>query len=270
MIGARGKIAASHRPARNIVLKAIIAAALLGGLGNLVMAECKYDVSSKGEARKGYDITPTGLRPRYPEGFQCSPLTSLYASWIDVDGSIRDEIHSGVDGGRLGDQIVAPAAGVVRAVWRANWGWGDEGALLIKHTSRDLNLPDEHPFYYSEFDHLRFEEINHFQVGERISRGQPLARVFRPGGDAQYLPEVHWEVWEISKEDELSWRTNKSGGRYWVNDSGRLIDPLYLLALNSPPDANGGVLLTPFVDGRDYRDFRGFTYILPCRRRTTQ
>lgn len=264
MAGAKAKITARPRPAQTTVLQALIAAALLGGLGNAVMAQCKCDVSSKGEARKGYDITPTDLKPRYPEGFQCSPLTSLYASWIDVDGSIRNEIHSGVDGGRLGDRIVAPAPGIVHAVWRANWGWGEEGALLIKHTGGDLNLSDEEPVYYSEFDHLRFEEINHFQAGERISRGQPLAHVFRPGGDKQYLPEVHWEVWEIGKEDKLSWRINKFGGRYWVNDSGRLIDPLYLLALNSPPDADGGVLLTPFVEGRDYSGFRGFTYILPC------
>jgi len=269
MPGAKGTIAAPPRRAPATVLLVLTAAALLCGLRTAVMAECKCDVSSKGKAVKGYDITPTGLKPRYPEGFQCSPLTSLYASWIDVDGSIRDEIHSGVDGGRLGDQIVAPGPGVVRAVWRANWGWGQEGALLIRHTGNDLNLPSERPFYFSEFDHLRFDEINHFQVGDRISRGEPLAHVFRPGGNKQYLPEVHWEVWEISQDDELTWRTNKYGGRYWVNDSGRLIDPLYLLARNTSPDANGGVLLTPFVADRDYREFRGFTYILPCQRRTT-
>ena len=59
--------------------------------------------------RKGYDITKTGLTPRYPSGMSCSPLTSFYASWDDVDGTRRDEAHSGVDGGRLGDAIIAPA-----------------------------------------------------------------------------------------------------------------------------------------------------------------
>jgi hypothetical protein len=49
-----------------------------------------------------------------------------------------------------------------------------------------------------------------------------------------------------------------------------LIDPLYLFALNSPPDANGRVLLTPFVEGSDYHDLRGFTYILPCQQKTTK
>src|SRR5579871_2268391 len=42
---------------------------------------------------KGYDITSTGLRPRYPKDYACSALTSLYASWIDVDRTRRDEHH---------------------------------------------------------------------------------------------------------------------------------------------------------------------------------
>ena len=51
---------------------------------------------------KGFDITYTGLKPTYPKEFICSPLTSLYASWIDVDQTRRDELHSGIDGGRRG------------------------------------------------------------------------------------------------------------------------------------------------------------------------
>ena len=90
------------------------------------MAKSRGDIDLK-----GYDIKPTGLRPQYPAGF-CSPLTSLYASWIDVDGTRRTEAHSGVDGGRLDDPILAPGPGTIRAVWQADWGWGNEGALLIK------------------------------------------------------------------------------------------------------------------------------------------
>jgi hypothetical protein len=251
---------APARSALATALQALVVAGLLGGLGTVVMAKSKGDVGDK-----GYDITPTGLNPQYPEGYECSPLTSLYASMIDVDGSLRDEPHSGVDAGSLGDPILAPGPGVVRAMWHADWGWGAEGALLIKHTGLDLNLGKERPFYYSEFDHLRFDEISHFKPGERIERGEMLAHVFRPGGNEEYLPEVHWEVWEIDGKDELSWKINKSGGANWINETARLIDPLYLLSRNSPPDAEGRVLLTPFIAGRDYRDFRGFTYILPCQ-----
>ena len=46
-------------------------------------------VSAKGDDAhlKGYNIKPTGLSPVYPAGYECSRLTSLCASWIDVDGS---------------------------------------------------------------------------------------------------------------------------------------------------------------------------------------
>src|SRR5262249_16643957 len=101
--------------------------------------------------RKGYDISESGLVPRYPAGFPCSPLTAPYASWIDVDGTRRSERHSGVDGGKLGDPVLSPAPGVVRAAWQTDWGWGHEGALLIRHSSEQLGLPGT-KFYYSEFD----------------------------------------------------------------------------------------------------------------------
>jgi murein DD-endopeptidase MepM/ murein hydrolase activator NlpD len=245
---------------RAVVVLSIVATALLGGIRSAIVAEWKGDVDMK-----GYDITATGLKPRYPREFDCSPLTSLYASWIDVDGTRRNERHSGVDGGRLGDWIFAPGPGTVRAVWKADWGWGSEGALLIEHTSSGLNMTDDIPIFYSEFDHLSLAEIEHFKVGDRIVRGQKLAHVFRPGGNDEYLPEVHWEVWAIEKEEELSWSTNRAGGRYWISASARLIDPLYMLAQNSGPDSDGGVAVTPFVAGDDYRGFHGFTYILPCQ-----
>ena len=216
--------------------------------------------------RKGYDITETGLVPRYPVGYACSPLTSLYASWIDVDGTRRSERHSGVDGGRLHDPILSPAPGVVRAVWRANWGWGHEGALLIRHSSEQLGLPGT-KFYYSEFDHLAFTDVRALDEGETIARGEQLARVARPGSNRRYLPEVHWEVWEVDGTDELEWSENRHGGRFWTNRAARLIDPLYMLGLQSSPAADGSVTVTSFEERVDYSRFRGFTYILPCRKK---
>jgi hypothetical protein len=217
------------------------------------------------QSPKGYDITPTGLSPAYPAGYECSPLTSLYASWIDVDGSMRDEKHSGVDGGRLNDEILAPAPGTVRAVWKADWGWGREGALLIVHTREELGLEDGPAFYYSEFDHLTYREASAFTVGQKIARGERLARVSRPGGNEQYLEEVHWEVWEVEDDSTLKGRRGDKGTKFWTNATARLIDPLYLLSRQTPPDENGRVIVTPYVRGQDYKNFRGFTYILPCR-----
>ncbi len=242
---------------RTTLMLTTFVAAILFAMGSDAM-------SKRNEPRKGYDITPTGLTPRDPEGFSCSPLTSLYASWIDVDGSTRDEIHSGVDGGRLNDWVMSPGPGTVRAVWEANWGWGREGALLIVHTRAELGLKSGPPFYYSEFDHLTYAEIKHFQPGQKIARGEPLARVAHPGGKAKYIEEVHWEVWEVNDDSQLEWRVNAKRAKSWTNATARLIDPLYMLALQTPPDENGGVTLTPFEAERDYAGFRGFTYILPC------
>ncbi len=216
---------------------------------------------------KGYGIAKTGLTPVYPDAFACSPLTSLYASWIDVDGGRRSEKHSGVDGGRLGEPILAPGPGVVVAAWESDSGWGDEGALLLLHTRAELNLTDGPPFYYSAFDHLRFNDIATLAPGQRIARGEVLARVFRPGGKRKYLPEVHWEVWEVQDPRALQWRENWRGRPVWTNRKAELIDPLYLLSRHTPPDAHLGVAITPFEADEDYRGFRGFTYILPCKRR---
>ncbi len=211
-------------------------------------------------------IKPTGLRPVYPAEYDCSPITSGYASWVDVDGSRRDEIHSGIDAGRLGEWVISPGPGTVRAVWKANWKWGTEGALLIRHDRSDLNLSDGPEFYYSEFDHVDFEEIKHFKPGDRIERGERLARVTRPGENETYLPEVHWEVWKID-HDKLTWRKNRYGAPNWWNNSAELVDPLAMLALNNPPADGKSVLITPFDKSANYDGFRGFTYIIECRRK---
>jgi murein DD-endopeptidase MepM/ murein hydrolase activator NlpD len=236
---------------------------VLGACGVPVLAH--YLDGGSADVRKGYDITTSRLVPVYPEGYDCSPLTSLYASWRDVDGSRRKEAHSGVDGGRLGEPILAPAPGVVKAVWEANWGWGKEGALLVAHTASELNLDEGAPLYYTAYDHLRYDDVKHLEVGQRIARGERLARVYRPGGHAIYLPEVHWEVWEV-QSDTLSWVTNGHGGREWRNPEARLIDPLYMLGIHDPPEDGTSVRIVPFDPEADYTAFRGFTYILPCRK----
>jgi murein DD-endopeptidase MepM/ murein hydrolase activator NlpD len=204
------------------------------------------------------------LTPDYPLNRDCSPLTSLFSSWDDVDGSKRDEPHTGVDGGRLGEPVLAPAPGEVIAVWRANWGWGPEGALMLRHTRKDLGLTSGPDYYYSEFDHLRYDEIRHIREGKKVKRGEVLAHVYRPGGDPKYLPEVHWEVWSIRDDDATDWDENKYGGKYWTNETGHLLDPLYMMSLKASARHDHSVAITPFDSKRDYRGFRGFTYILPC------
>ena len=239
------------------VIAFAVAAALMVAAGNAL--------SQADGPLKGLDIKKTGLVPRYPADLVCPPLTSFYASWDDVDGTKRDEPHSGVDAGRLGDDILAPGPGVVVAAWKANWGWGDEGALLIQHRRQDLGLATGPKFYFSEFDHLRYDEVRAFQEGARIERGAPLGTVFRPGGKSRYLPEVHWEVWQVEDEDATRWSLNEFGARHWTNKTAHLVDPLYMLSLNAPGNEDGSVDIPVFEGELSYGAFRGFTYIFPCR-----
>jgi murein DD-endopeptidase MepM/ murein hydrolase activator NlpD len=216
---------------------------------------------------KGYDITSTGLKPSYPKDYVCPPLTSLYASWIDVDGTRRKERHSGVDGGRLGDLVLAPAPGKVRRVWVADWGEGREGAVLLLHTREDLNLTDGPKFYYSEFDHLRYSDVSNLNEGQQIERGERIGQVFRPGGKSIYLPEVHFEVYEVDDDKALAWMVNARGAEFFRNPRSRLIDPLYLLSLEVRPNAQLEAPIQPFGTMRGYSEFKGFTYFLECRKR---
>jgi len=216
---------------------------------------------------KGYDIASTGLQPSYPRNYMCPPLTSLYASWIDVDGTRRKERHSGVDAGRLGDPVLAPAPGKVRRVWVADWGEGHEGAVLLRHTREDLNLADGPRFYYSEFDHVKYSDVSSLKEGQRIERGERIGQVFRPGGKSIYLPEVHFEVYEVDDDNALEWRVNERGTEFFTNPKSRLIDPLYVLSLEVRPNSQLEAPIQPFEANRSYREFKGFTYFLECRKR---
>jgi murein DD-endopeptidase MepM/ murein hydrolase activator NlpD len=231
----------------------------------LLAATMTFAAAETSARNKGYDIHETGLTPRYPSSMSCPPLTSLYASLDDVDGTPRDEPHSGVDGGRLGDPILAPASGRVAALWQANWGWGEEQALLIAHTKKDLAISSPGAVeYLSEFDHLELGEPIGLKRGDSVVRGQRLATVFRPGGEKDYLPEVHWEVWEAPANSQLVWSRNKFGGWYWTIDAARLIDPLYMLSLNEKVRHDLAVDIHPYDSQRDYTHYAGFTYIFPC------
>jgi murein DD-endopeptidase MepM/ murein hydrolase activator NlpD len=266
------------RMTRWAVLAAVAAAASAAG----AVTWCGSAGSSSAAARavlmpakveqglKGYDTTRTRLKPTFPHNFECSPLTSLYASWIDVDGTRRDEIHSGIDGGRLGDPVLAPASGRVRRVWVADWGQGREGALLIAHRREDLGLSRGADLYYAEFDHLRYGDISGLKEGQRIVRGQQIASVFRPGGKSRYLPEVHLETYEVADDNALTWNIGEHGTAYFKNPKSRLIDPLYLFSLEVRPNARREVEIQPFDAQRNYGGFRGYTYHLPCRKRGPQ
>ena len=90
---------AQHRRLQMIVVVALIHFAGVAGGETLGDAFQEADEGSVSDELKGYGRRPTGLVPVYPDGVPVPRLTSLYGSWTDVDGSMRDEAHSGVDGG---------------------------------------------------------------------------------------------------------------------------------------------------------------------------
>ncbi len=169
--------------------------------------------SSDRDPLKGYDASPTILRPVYPNTHACSPITSLYGSWMDLDGTRRDERHVGIDVGEFGDIVLAPAAGVVMAIWETDHGWGKDWNVLIAHSAADLDMPDPTVTYYSEFDHLQYGDIKHLLIGETVMRGAEIGVVRHPGGNTQFRPEVHWEVYEVAtaRRNDLTWKVDETG-----------------------------------------------------------
>ncbi|MBT6119685.1 MAG: M23 family peptidase [Rhodospirillaceae bacterium] len=215
---------------------------------------------------KGHGGVATGLVPVYPEGRDCPVLTSLYGDWIDLDGRRRDRSHEGVDGGRFGDAVVAPAGGRVLAIWPVTTEIGADWSVLILHDPADLGLGDPAISYYSEFDHLAAEDIAHLRAGARIGRGDRIGTVRHPGGNPAFRAEVHWEVYELptAAQDALTWSERDGVRQGWWNEAATLVDPLYGLGLDRDDPAPGQVAITPAQDAMRL-GFRGFSYHLECR-----
>ncbi len=205
------------------------------------------------------------LTPAYPADLGCGRISSLFGDPTDLDGSPRPEPHEGIDLGDFGDLVIAPADGLVRAVWRVEHDWGDDWNLLLVHSPGDLSLPDSGLVYFTEFDHLQRRDLGRLEAGSRLRRGDRIGRVRHPGNDPRFRAELHVEVYEVpaARQDELSWRTDL-GFRYWLLPSARLVDPLAMMALHQEEVLAGRVQVVPFWPGTDYRGFKGLTYPLAC------
>ena len=145
------------------------------------------------------DIEETGLRPAFPPGYACLPVTSAFAVRTDGEGNARDpRTHGGKHGGmdvsfEVGTPLVAIAAGdVVSKGPREGTGAQMEGIFLwLRHAPEDTGLPF---WTYSKYQHLK--ELPALQVGERVAAGQVIAL----GGDTgtvsrkfagKSLPHLH-------------------------------------------------------------------------------
>jgi len=219
---------------------------------------------------QGFDsesgIPEGGLHPRFPAGYVCPPITSYFGSMLDVDGTLREAAHKGIDLGNWGDAILAPADGMVVAAWATDVGYGPEWNLLMSHSAADMGLAGSGAFY-SEFDHLGADAAG-LQAGQRVRRGEKLATVRVPGGVRAYIAETHWETLRLPMVDlaQTYWADNglEQGFLTWFNPAATLANPLALMALHQTDRKAAKIIaFDPMVD---YSGFAGFTYPLLCRK----
>jgi hypothetical protein len=87
-----------------------------------------------------------------------------------------------------------------------------------------------------------------FQKGSAISKGisgsngdRKSGRSTARGGKPEYLPEVHWEVYEVIDDSAIEWKVGEYGTQVWTNEKSEIIDPRYLLSANGRPGFRDGV-----------------------------
>jgi murein DD-endopeptidase MepM/ murein hydrolase activator NlpD len=143
-------------------------------------------------------------------------IFSDYGSWSSP-GGVRPTPHDGVDiEGRRGDRwggigapVLAAADGVViGSDWSDSVGW----RIVIEHGR------DEDGAY------LRTAYLHHSEnlvgVGERIERGQTIAKVGHTGGNSGLHPHLHFTVFRRTRDGE-GW-THVDPHPYWYDGPNRI------------------------------------------------
>jgi murein DD-endopeptidase MepM/ murein hydrolase activator NlpD len=116
---------------------------------------------------------------KYPPG--AYPIASTFGDSHDSRGIRRRIAHSGLDiRAPQGTPVVAAAAGRVRVVEDPG-----AGTVILLHTE-DTRVP-----MVVEFAHLQRVVV---QSGERVVRGQAIARVGRSGRDSGGVAHLHFAV----------------------------------------------------------------------------
>lgn len=214
---------------------------------------------TRSESDNGFGLT------FYSRDMNCGQITSGFGSVIDLDGTRRDQPHTGIDFGNLGDRVIAPADGTVRAIWRVTHDWGTDWNLLLTHTTSQLNFPARQVVYYTEFDHLQIADLSHLKVGNRVTRGSRIGTVRHPGNNPRFRAETHMEVYKIplGKQNATHWRTN-NGRKYWFNPYAILLDPEYMLTRHEHAHPPGKTKIVLFDKRAEMDKFAGFTYPIQC------
>jgi murein DD-endopeptidase MepM/ murein hydrolase activator NlpD len=143
-------------------------------------------------------------------------IFSDYGSWSSPGGT-RPTAHDGLDiEGRLGDRwggvgapVLAAADGtVIRSNWSDSAGWW----IVIDH-GRDEDGA------YLRTAYLHHSE-NLVKDGQRIKRGQTIAKVGHTGGNSGLHPHLHFTVYRRDK-DGKKW-THVDPHPYWYDGPSRI------------------------------------------------
>lgn len=121
--------------------------------------------------RREHVIEATGLKPSFPDGLRCEPISSPFGSTSRYDGSSRRDDRNGSRHGGMdislkdGTPLLAVAAGEVVT---AGAGGQLEGLFLwLKHSPEDTGLPF---WTFSKYQHL--SKAPDLQKGDRVTAGQ--------------------------------------------------------------------------------------------------
>ena len=210
----------SESPRQRDLLRAavLLGAALVGGCGGL-WPERYGEVAADADPVR-VDGGPNVIPPNAP--------STLNGHWADYGG------HQGIDIlGPVGTPVLAPAPGVVQASnFEPMYGHRiviDHGQDADGHAVRSL---------------LAHLDTRLVEPGERVHRGQEIAKLGRTGLLSGAIPHLHFEIRTRAPQRHRIFEP-RNPNLYWVDGPG---------------------LITCYSTGREYRpaSFR-ITYPVPCR-----
>lgn len=200
---------------------------------------------------------PTGLRTRFPAGFDCRGIDEGWA----VDYSYkrpRENYHGGIDmPAPFGTPMRAAADGTVVGVFRGETSYrGIE--INIRHSPQDTGLP---VWVFTQYAHLN--EMPTLKAGDRVTRGQVLGPTgnsgVAPGRDGRggnRRPAIHFAAWYAETGDFAVWRERIIPVQGWWMDPIALYrgaPPLETQALKDLPDEDKDVNIAVMAEDGSFQ-----------------
>ena len=154
----------------------------------------KIEAAAPYEYYEAKGLFATGLKPVFPDGFDCPPISSPYGSMTRYDGSRRNNAHHGYHDGMditldIGTPLLSVADGEVIHTGSAGRLVGNYVWLRYAPEVTGLSV-----HVFARYQHL--DEPSPLDVGDRVRAGQSVGPAGRTGttgghyGDKGY-PHMH-------------------------------------------------------------------------------